>query len=417
MKIGFFTDRYYPQVDGVAVSVELYRKALEKLGHQVYIFAPEGKRKIKPESDRIIRFKSFPSIWYEDYRDTLPWTPTNINRVKACDLDIIHIHTPAQIGLLGIRIAKEDNIPLVTTYHTDIEQYITTYKRLVAGFVAGILLAPAIVNDTTLLKSTIKAFKPERPYSHWNKKIVRDTLTIFHNNCDLVIAPSKKMHDLLIKYHTTSPIETLPTGLDFDDTNLKPAFNPRIRYKIGSYPLLLFVGRLGGEKNIDLAINALPNVLDKHPNTKLILVGDGPHKAELKSLVQAQNLSKYVIFAGVQSRSNTMAFFRSADIFVFPSTTDTQGLVVNEAYGAKLPTVFCDEQISSLLQDNKTGLLANNEALDFANKILYLIDHPNKAKSFGQAGFELAKELDINKQAKKLIVMYEKVIAKKDHIA
>jgi 1,2-diacylglycerol 3-alpha-glucosyltransferase len=88
MKIGFFTDRYFPQTDGVAVSVELFAKALRKLDHEVIIFCPQAPLGMKRQESDVVRFRSIPSVWYEDYRDTFPWTVANIRKVRDYNLDI-----------------------------------------------------------------------------------------------------------------------------------------------------------------------------------------------------------------------------------------------------------------------------------------------------------------------------------------
>lgn len=397
------------------MSVELFRKALERQGHTVYVFCPKYSKDRFDEADTIIRFNSTPGIWYEGYRDTFPWTPKNIRYIKSLDLDVVHIHTYAQIGILGVRISKEENIPLINTYHTDVVNYSTIYKRLPFGATLALIIGKMTVRNSVSYREIFQVFKPdEKQNIRWNQKVVKDIVKISNNICDLVIVPSEKIKNMIISYGTTAPIEIMPTGLDPDDVSKTKLIPQKLADKIkGANPILLGVGRLGAEKNFQLIIDALPHLIEKYPKIKLVLVGGGPYHEELKTLAHTNNVSDHVIFSGWLDRSYILNVYHHADIFVFPSTTDTQGLVVNEAYSAKLPTVFCDEQISSLLQDNKTGLLSKNEARDFADNILYLIDHPQKAKSFGQAGFELSKELNINKQAKKLVTMYQEVTTKK----
>ncbi|MDP4038838.1 MAG: glycosyltransferase [bacterium] len=415
MKIGFFTDRYYPAIDGVAVSVEVFRRELEKLGHQVYIFCPAWSKKIQDEPNTIIRFKSFPSIWYEDYRDTIPWTPRNIKKIKDFNLDIIHVHTPAQIGLLGTRLAKVQDLPLVATYHTDIEQYAGVYKKIFAGFLAGSLVGPAIVKKHSLIKQTLSAMKPQRPltYSHWNKKVIRKILAIYYNNCDLVIAPSKKMYELLKSYDIKTSILILPTGIDKSELNLKTKYNIRKNHNLkSSQPLLLFVGRLGKEKNIDLIIKAMPIVLKKFPGAKLVIVGGGPYKKDLKTLINKLKISGSVILTGMLDRAEIIQVFRESDIFVFPSLTDTQGLVINEACMTSKPVVFVDDMISELTINKFNGLKSSNNKEDLAKKIIYLFKNLDLAKKMGENGFKLVKRFTVEKQTKKLEKAYQKLINK-----
>lgn len=411
MRIGFFTDRFYPQVDGVAVSVDLFARELRKLGHEVFIFCPQGTPKQKNEPDYIIRFRSFPSIWYEDYRDTLPFTPAIIRRVKACKLDLVHFHTPAMVGFLGVRIAREEGLPIVTTHHTDIEQYVQVYKRIMAGFLAGIFVAPALMRSPDSYRSSLRGLKPQRSIRKWNKQIVREALKGLYDTCQLVIAPSEKMKNLLGLYNINTKTVVLPTGIDPQELLLPTSFNPRKEYGIDpKTPLLLYVGRLGEEKNIQRIIKALPYIIEKRPNTQLMIVGDGPYAAELADLAEQMGLKNHVIFTGMLDRPRTFACFKSADVFVFASTTDTQGLVINEAGLAGKPIVFVDDQISPVTIDGKTGIKAPSTARGIATAVNKLLANPKLMAQYGQAAQTAAKTITIAKQTQKLVDLYKSLL-------
>lgn len=410
MRIGFFTDRYFPLVDGVAVSVETFRIELEKLGHKVYVFCPAGVKKNPNEPDNIVRFRSYPSIWYEDHRDTMPWTPRNVNKIKSYKLDVAHIHTPAQIGLLGTRIALIENLPLIATHHTDVEKYAQVYRGILAGMLAGSLIGPIVVNRHRMIKETLPVFKPEKTFRKWNSKVVRRILATYYNNNDLVIAPSKKMYSQLIEYGVKTPITILPTGTQTNPGS-SSLYNPRSLFKIADdQKLLLFVGRIGREKNIDLAIKAMSYITKDYSNTKLLIVGDGLYLNKIKDLVKKLKLNNQVFFTGLLSREDTLACYGYSDIFLFPSVTDTQGLVLNEAALAALPIVYCDDQISEVTINKKTGLLSKDDARDFSEKILYLINNSNYAIQLGKNGQKLAKKFSAEKQAKKIEKIYQKLI-------
>lgn len=407
MKIGFFTDRYYPQVDGVAVSVDLFACELRALGHEVIIFCPEAPHKLHQDPSHVVRFRSFPSIWYEDYRDTMPFTPAAIRKVMAHQLDIIHIHTPAQIGMLGVRIAKSSAIPTVVTHHTDIEQYLEVYKRAMLGIVASIFIAPALMKSSEQYKDILPSLKPKRSFKHWNRQIIRDGIALFYQNCDLIIAPSKKMKRVLRGYGIKEYIHILPTGIDTSEATQNSHFDPRRHFDLpqGS-PLMLFVGRLGEEKNIQLILRSLPKILDKNPDTNLLIVGDGPYGHELHELTKELDVEKNVFFTGMLDRPKTLACFRSADLFCFASTTDTQGLVLNEAATAGKPIVYLDEEISPILENGISALRAKNSTTSFATNCNKLISNPIFAKKLGNNAKKLAKQITIQKQTKKLLDLY-----------
>lgn len=412
MKIGFFTDRYYPQVDGVAVSVDIFAKELIKLGHEVTVFAPEAAKKKRDQQDPsyVVRFKSFPSIWYEDHRDTMPFTPATIKKVKDKDLDIVHIHTPAQVGMLGLRVAKEDNIPTVVTHHTDIDQYAKIYKKIMLGILVGILIGPALLKSKEHYKEILPNLKPKRSFQKWNRKLIIESVGLFYSSCDAIIVPSVKMEKSLIDYGKFNNIKVLPTGIDLDEAQAVTDFNPRDKYKIAKdAPLLLFVGRLGKEKNIQLIIKSMPKILAQNPNTRLLIVGDGPYAEELKTLAKELRLSKNITFAGLFDRAKTFASFKAADIFCFASMTDTQGLVLNESAIESKPVVFLDHEISPLAQDGKTGIQAKNTTTSFANACLKLINNKDLAKKYGENAKKLALDISIEKQSKKLVNIYKEI--------
>lgn len=413
MKIGFFTDRYYPQVDGVAVSVDIFAKELTKLGHEVTIFAPKPAKKLENQKDPsyVVRFKSFPSIWYEDHRDTMPFTPATIKKVKEKELDVIHIHTPAQIGMLGLRVAREDNIPTVVTHHTDIDQYAKIYKKIMLGILVGILLGPALLKSREHYREILPNLKPKKSFGKWNRKLIIESVGLFYQSCDAVIVPSVKMEKSLREYSKFNNIKVLPTGIDLGEAHSESTFDPRRRYKIDkSTPLLLFVGRLGKEKNIQLIIKSMTKILAQNPKAQLLIVGEGPYSDELKSLVKELRLTKNVHFSGVLDRNKTFACFKAADVFCFASTTDTQGLVLNEAAIESKPIVFLDSEISPLAQDKKTGIQAKNNPTSFANACLKLISDKELANKYGSKAKDLALEISIEKQSKKLLKIYQEII-------
>jgi glycosyltransferase involved in cell wall biosynthesis len=411
MKIGFFTDRYYPQVDGVAVSVDIFAQELIKLGHEVIVYAPGPSKKNRPKKDPpyVVRFKSVPSIWYEDHRDTMPFTASTIKKVKNENLDIIHIHTPAQVGMLGLRIAKEDSIPTVVTHHTDIDQYAKIYKKIMLGILVGILIGPALIKSKEHYKDILPNLKPKKSFTKWNRKLIIESVGLFYQNCDAVIVPSIKMKRSLKEYGKFNNIKVLPTGIDLEEANAKTDYNPRDRYKIKNSPLLLFVGRLGKEKNIQLIIKSMPKIIKQSPMTQLLIVGDGPYSEELHNLVEDLKIKKNVHFTGMLDRSDTFACFKSADIFCFASTTDTQGLVLNEAAIESKPIVFLDDEISPLAEDKKTGIKAVNTTKSFSDACLELIKDSELSKKYGKNAKKMAMEITIEKQSKKLLDIYKKI--------
>src|SRR4030042_1956317 len=178
LKIGFFTDTYLPQVNGVVSSIELFRQELERVGHEVYIFCP----KIEDEEDteKIMRFHSFKFLFQPEYHVSIPFSRHLLKGFWTKDLDIVHAHTPFSIGLLGYYYAFIKKVPFIHTYHTLYPEYIKSY------ILKGRLITPGMVSKLS---------------------------AVFSNQCDLTIAPSIKIKRLLESYGVETPIKVLATGI------------------------------------------------------------------------------------------------------------------------------------------------------------------------------------------------------------
>ena len=411
MKIGFFTDRFYPQVDGVAVSTDIFARELIKLGHEVIIFCPQSADKKQNDPKYVKRFRSIPSFWYEGHRDTVPFNSKNIRLIESYNFDLIHVHTPAQIGVLGMRVARQHNIPIVITHHTDLDRYTRVYKKVMLGVLLGIMLTPALVKETRHYREILKKLKPSRNIKNWNRKLIIESIGILYNNCDAVIVPSSKMRDSLKDYGFKKRAHILPTGIDLEEAKLGDDIDARTTFGIDKHaPLLLFVGRLGKEKNIQLIIKSMPKILSENPDAVLLVVGDGPYSNELKELAEETGVSNSVKFVGMQKRDLTFASFQDSDLFCFASVTDTQGLVLNEAAIKSKPIVFVDEGISPLAQDGVTGIKAKNTAASFAKACNKLINDKELAEKYGKKANQIAHTITIQKQAEKLLKIYKELV-------
>lgn len=376
MKIGFFTDTYTPQINGVVTSIESFKKELEKLGHEVYVFAPTPKQ--KNESKKIIRFPSVKFIFQPEMRVALPYFSPAVKTLDKIKLDIIHSHDPFSIGLFGLWMAKKYKIPYVHTYHT---------------------------------------LYPEYVHYIWEARFTKDlakTLSKdFCNQCNLVIAPSTKIKKYLKKWGVKKPLELLPTGIDFSNYKVskKDIEYFRKKFRISSADnVLVFVGRLAKEKNIELLIEALKKV--KYPNTKLLIIGDGVYKKPLESLIKKEKLEEKIIVTGYLSKKEVFTGLKMSKIFTFPSTSETQGLVVAEAMGAGLPVVaVSDLAISDAVKDNENGFLVKANPKKFAEKLDELLNNENLRKKMAKKSLLFAKEFSAKKLTKKLENIYQNLIS------
>jgi 1,2-diacylglycerol 3-alpha-glucosyltransferase len=412
VRIGFFSDRYLPFTDGIAYSMEDARRELEALGHEVYVFAPKPARRYREESPRVTRFPAVKGVFFEDYRFSVFYPPQARRRVDRLELDLVHFHTPGQLGMFGAYYALRHDIPLVTTYHTDLYEYVTHYPSVLPGVIALSVLAPFATGCVKAgYRTSLSCVKPERNIDRWNQRIVERGMTLIHNRCDLVITPSGKVEEQLNGWNTTSRIATLPSGVD--EIPATEAGVAAVRREFGiaeDEQVVLFVGRIGTEKNLSLLIEAFAQVAPQCPRARLLLVGPGDEDGRFRTQAAASPYAGRITFTGRIRRENLGAFYRLADVFAFPSLGDTQALVVNEAACAATPVVMVDRKISQVVEDGVSGLFASNTAEDFGDKISLLLEQPRRAAEMGEAARRRALQLTARCQTAQLARLYEETV-------
>jgi 1,2-diacylglycerol 3-alpha-glucosyltransferase len=378
MKIGVFTDSYRPYVSGVVCSIDTFSRELMRRGHEIYIFAPRYPRNRGVSEVNIFRFPSFRTPFYPEFYIGLPLPWKAKKSVQEYNLDIIHVQSPFMIGYLGATFARKLGIPLIFTYHTLYDQY-THYIPF-----AGDLAQRAVIS------------------------IARD----FCNRCDAVVTPTGVIKKLIQSYGVTSPIVTIPTGIQtehFRDGD--PNF---LRREFGMHPeekVLLYVGRLGKEKNLEYLMHIFQLVHQKRHDVTLALVGSGPEKDGLKSLADDLGISEKVLFTGLIPPAKVAGVYMSADIFVFPSITETQGLVLAEAMAAGLPVVAQAAYGSlAMVENGVNGYLCEEGKDHFAEQVVTLLSDPILRRKMGEAGKIRASRLSAEKMAIRLESLYQAMI-------
>jgi 1,2-diacylglycerol 3-alpha-glucosyltransferase len=414
MRIGIFTDRYLPQIDGVAFSIETFRVEMERLGHEVYVFAPRPSWRYKEQSSRIIRFAAVKGLFFDDYLTSFFFPPAAMKQVEKLHLDVVHFQTPSQIGLLGAYYAIRNKIPLVTTYHTDLFEYVKHYPQVLPGTIALAMLAPVITGGGMgEYRQVMSSITPERSVDRWNQKIVVRGLTLLHDHCNLVIVPSKKIERQLKSWRTKSRIEVLPTGVDKIVTTRRDITDARKKFGLADTDqVVLFVGRIGTEKNIGLLIDAFVLVAKKNPRAKLVIAGNGDDIDKFRAQAAGTPYADRIVFTGYIDRHKLGGLYGASSVLGFPSRTDTQGMVVNEAACAGLPIVMVDTQISEVVINHDNGLFARPTARDFAAKLTKILNDPKLHAKMSERSMELASHVSAGKQAVKLLRLYEETIEK-----
>ncbi len=382
MRVGIFTDTYPPYINGVSTSIAMLEHALKKMGHEVYIVTVNPEKYRFEEEGNVIRIPGIP-IGIYDYRLTGIYPIKAINKIKSWDLDVIHSHTEFGIGTFARIISKQFDIPLVHTYHTMYEDYV---HYITHGY-----------------------------FNKSSKKIV-EYLTKFY--CDKtateLIVPTKKTYDLFKeKYHYERNVHIVPTGIEVEKFykekfKEKDVENLRKRYHLTKEDfVILFVGRLGTEKNVDLLLDAQVSLTRKKKHCKLLIVGDGPDSDAFKKKVEHFHLEDSVIFTGKVSWNQVGLYYQLATVFATASLTETQGLTVIEAMAASKPVVAInDEAFNTVVIDDLNGKLFDNRKM-YRDQILELMDHPETVERMSRQARITADSHSAKYFAEKVLAVYK----------
>ncbi len=381
MNIGFFTDSYHPYTSGVVRSIELFAREFSDRGHKVYIFGPDYPLIHYPREDKVFRFASIPAPTMPEFSIALPFSAYLRATVRRIGLDIIHVHSPFLLGRLGAYAARQYSLPLVFTFHTLYEQY---------------------VHYLPLARQTTK---------HLVKTIVKD----FCNRCSLVVSPSRLVESHLREMGVRARVAVIPTGIDLKEFASPDPFWLQDNYRFSpADDVLLFVGRLGKEKNITFLIESFYRLHLKNPNLRLVIVGGGPMEGELRRLCLHRGIDGKVIFTGVLPREQVVSCYSSAHLFVFPSVTETQGLVIAEAKAAGLPVVAISAYgAAETVRHGEDGLLTEPGMDSFCAGIVKLLQDRELYEKMQRIALLNAKELSSGYSAEKMLAYYDSLLRSK----
>lgn len=384
MKILMISDVYFPRVNGVSTSIRTFAESLREQGHVVHLIAPQYPGQPSTTDEAWITRIESRKIVFDPEDHLMKWSALMdyANSLHVGDYDLVHIHTPFIAHYAGLHIAKKLRVPVVETYHTFFEDYMHHYLPWVP-----------------------------------RKWAVRIAQTVSRRQCqqvDTVVSPSAQMRDVLQQYGVTTPITVIPTGLDA--SRFVPGNGAAFREKYGipaQRPLLLFVGRVAHEKNIQFLLEMLSLVIQDHPEVLLVITGEGPAEGMLKKLARDKGLQAHVMFLGYLDRAVGLnAAYQAADIFVFASKSETQGLVLLEAMAQSTPVVAIAELgTASILRQEQGALIAQDDEVHFAEQVqTLLIDHQLRERVGKQGKRYVEQVWSSDAQAIKLLACYEKLI-------
>lgn len=356
MRILMVSDVYFPRVNGVSTSIQTLRQGLAEAGHASVLVAPDYPG-AKPE-DGIVRVPGWQIPRDPEDRLMHPRALADaLNVLDPADFDLVHIHTPFLAHRAGVRWARRHGLPCVETYHTLFEEYFHHYLP----------------------------FLPKAWLAAAARRISR-------KECDgvsAVIAPSSAMKATLEAYGVASPIHVIPTGLDLAD--FADCDGPAFRARHGilpERPVMAYVGRVAFEKNLDFLLRVTEVVRARLPAVLLLIAGEGPARAALERKVAKRGLIDNVRFVGYLERKTELpACYCAADVFVFSSKTETQGLVLLEAMALGVPVVGLAEMgTKDVLKEGQGCRIAPDDVAGFASVLMPLLSDRAAAQALGAVG-------------------------------
>lgn len=427
MRIGLFTDFYRPSINGVVYVVESLKRELEALGHEVFIFCP-AKQMFPDRNDdelndngHIIRFPSLKGAFFDDYDTSIFFPPYVLAKIKKLDLDVVHVLTPSQVGLIGVRAAYKYNIPLVIQHSTDMYEYVEHYPAVLPGILAlgGIIFPLSVKLDGKDFREILKIYRPRMGVTKWNRYIVEKVITMLYSKADAIIALSRKSKEQLESWQNEDysyEIDLMPSGVNALPS---PSASQVAEFRktwgfTKSDEVFGFVGRLAEEKNLPILIEAFDRYIAKErTKSKLLFVGDFEFRQTLEAMAAESRYADRIVFTGALPREELGVVYGTLDVFCFPSLKDTQGWVLHEATHARKPIVIIDQLLSEVVKDGINGVFVKNTAKSMADGVISLLKSPRKRQEYGEKSKKLAANLTERRQVRKLEKLYKRIIDEK----
>ena len=385
------SDVYFPRINGVSTSIQTFRAALARLGVRVTVVAPDYPHapQAQAHTGETVRLPSR-AVPLDPEDRLMHWQELAAldRRLADVDFDLVHVQTPFAAHYAGIRLARRRRIPCISTYHTHFEEYLFHYARFLPR---GALRAAA----RALARHQCRAL-------------------------DAVVVPSQPMAATLRGYGIDRTLHVIPTGLP--DQQFQRGHGARFRkeWHIGpERQVALFVGRAAFEKNIGFLLEMMAIARRQRPQLMLVIAGEGPALPALRRQAQELALDDHVRFVGYLPREGSLRdCYAAADVFVFASLTETQGLVLLEALAIGLPVLAIPALGAAEIVNPRRGALpAAGTPNAFAAQLVELIDRPNRLRRMAAEGIAFAREWDAHAQGVRLATLYGHLAARRAHRA
>lgn len=378
MRIGMMADAYKPHVSGVTNHISLNKRFMERAGHEVFVFT-FGDVDYQDDEANVIRSAGLP------VEDTGFYVNVRYSREAQKVLhtmDLVHVHHPFLSGTLALRYCKPRKIPIVFTNHTRYDLYYHAYLPML----------PESLGETFL-----QAYLPS-----------------FCRACDLVIAPSAGMKGVLQKFGVDAAIEVTPNGVDLEPIRSVREAKERTTFGFGADDvILIYVGRLGPEKNLPFLLRCVAGSLQAYSNVRLLIVGDGPERENLEDRVQHMGISDCVRFAGMVPYEELPAYLVMSDVFVTASVTEVHPLTVIEAMAAGLPVLGIESPgVGDTVVEGRTGFLAGNDLAAYTAKMIRMVTDEELRARMSTYAQQEAEKYAIERTSQLLLTQYDATMAR-----
>lgn len=380
MRIGLFTDTYLPTVDGVVNSLLATRHALERMGHDVVVCAPEDRKNGSPEDEKAIYCRAREFKKYPGYRMARLFSDRLTLAMQEYEPDLMHSHGVAVVGMKSMWASRELKVPYVLTFHTMVLDALNYYS-------------PVKLNIS---------------FMRW---LIRRYLGFFLHRCKGIVVPTSVIAwEVRALAPRVKMMEVIPTGVDTQRFHTKVSGREvRERWGLDSNELILHVGRVSPEKNVSVLLSAFSLVKREKPDAKLMIVGSGPALDESKTRAKGMGLQDDVIFAGFIDDRLLPKYYAACDAFAITSTFETQGLVVLEAMATgKCVAGAKYRAIPEFVKEGETGFLFEPyNAFDCSRAIIKALDCNGDLNDNAR---QMAERYSIERCTEKLVSFYETLI-------
>jgi len=378
MRIVMFSNNYLPILSGVATSIVLFRRGLIEAGHEVHLVVPQYNS-FEDEEPYVFRIPALDLSEQLQVSLAMPFRAPIEVTMRGIKPDVIHSHHPIWLGDMAADFAQDLGVPLVFTFHTRYDAYAQEYVSLVPDLA---------------------------------EVVMQELVGRYLERCAHVVAPTVSIRDFIRrKYDAETPVTVVPTPVDL--TMYRDLDSQRIRQGLGldDAEMLLYVGRLAGEKNLDFLLRAFAQIAAERPQARLVLLGEGPAEDELREMAQRLGLDGRVILAGSVPHADVPHYAAAADLFVFASVTETQGLVLMEAMAAGTPVVAVEAPGSVDMLAQGGGVLVKPREDDFSNAVLRLLADESDLRQKGERAAQAVQRYAVPSVTDRLLEVYEAAVA------